>query len=379
MTVITLSAQRASYIAMLWYLNELQKKNLVTPSIARPYPKDTDDEEKWILHKAYRQVQQTRLIALRDKLSALKKLNVPLCFCTLNRKKLKFKKKLSHLVRKFNPLPVNVVMKSEENKESRVKRNKKSRERYKARKYKTKLLSYINNPESRGVVNLSSVNNLLEELMALELGYGFVLSPYNPMKEEALILEGFRFVDRLGKADADLAEKKKRSCDAFEVDEEESSNLVVEFGNLVLKDALPQTRFSRNAAVPEKLRFSLPIEPQLVCNESKCIESEFEDLNNKLINSVKSNSLKRKFNLVKRTRDALRRLKTLVREKVVDIRKVDKGHLILIIDYSQRKLIEENNISKIAMLCDDQKSNWEDNRDYIENKLKLLLRLNFIT
>ena len=99
----------------------------------------------------------------------------------------------------------------------------------------------------------------------------------------------------------------------------------------------------------------------------------------KLINSVKSNLLKRKFNLVKRTRDALRRLKTLVREKVVDIRKVDKGHLILIIDYSQRKLIEENNISKIAMLCDDQKSNWEDNRDYIENKLKLLLRLNFIT
>ena len=201
-----------------------------------------------------------------------------------------------------------------------------------------------------------------------------VSSPNNPMTEEALILEGFRFIDRLGKADSDLADRRKMPSDASVADEDE--NVV---NNLVEEDAPPQTKLMRNAAVPEKLRFSLRKEPQLVCNESKCIKSEFEDLNKKLINSVKSKSVKRKFNVPKRTRDALKRLKTLVREKVVDIRKVDKGQLILIIDYSERKLIEEMNISKIATLCDDQKSNWEDNRDYVEDKLKLLLRLNFIT
>ena len=46
MNVINLSAQRATCIASLWYLTELQKKKLVTPSVARPYPKDADDEEK---------------------------------------------------------------------------------------------------------------------------------------------------------------------------------------------------------------------------------------------------------------------------------------------------------------------------------------------
>ena len=75
----------------------------------------------------------------------------------------------------------------------------------------------------------------------------------------------------------------------------------------------------------------------------------------------------------------MKRLKNLVRERVVDIRKVDKGQLILIIDYDQRKLIEEKSISDIASLCLTQNSNWEDNRTFVEDKFKLLHRLNFIT
>ena len=374
---LDLSVHRATLTATLWYLSELQKKNLITPSIAKPFPTDPMDEEKLILHKAYRQVQQIRLNCIKDKLLTLIEKKIPICFKTLSHERLKFKKKISHLLHKFSPQPVNAVVqkKKERNCCSTKNKNKKSRERYNARRYKDKLISYLNNPESRGAVNLSSVDISLDELLALELGYGFVLSPNNPVKEEeTLILEGFRFLDRLGKADAKLAEQRKKKnglCDISQ--EDEISYFAVD------ERTSPDMPFARNASVPMKLRFSQPTEHQLQCNESKCIKSEFDDLNNKLINSVKSKQVKRNFNVSKRTRNALKRLKSLVREKVVDIRKVDKGQLIVIIDYSQRKLIEEQNINKIASLCTIQKSNWEDNRDFVENKFILLHRLGFIT
>ena len=62
----------------------------------------------------------------------------------------------------------------------------------------------------------------------------------------------------------------------------------------------------------------------------------------------------------------------------MDIRKVDKGQLILVIDYSQRKKIEEKNILDIASLCENQASNWEENKDYVEEAMKTLYKLNFI-
>ena len=53
------------------------------------------------------------------------------------------------------------------------------------------------------MINLSSVALSDEKLFALELGHGFVLTPNSPAKEEEiLILEGFHFIDRLGKVDA---------------------------------------------------------------------------------------------------------------------------------------------------------------------------------
>ena len=39
----------------------------------------------------------------------------------------------------------------------------------------------------------------------------------------------------------------------------------------------------------------------------------------------------------------------LIKEKKIDVRKVDKGDLILIIDFDQRKKIEQKNISKIKL------------------------------
>ena len=88
------------------------------------------------------------------------------------------------------------------------------------------------------------------------------------------------------------------------------------------------------------------MEHQLSLSETKLIKSEFEEMNTKLISSLQSKPLKRKFNLPRRTRDALKSLNKHVRDKVLDIRKVDKGQLILIIDYNQRKKIEEEGITR---------------------------------
>ena len=58
-------------------------------------------------------------------------------------------------------------------------------------------------------------------------------------------------------------------------------------------------------------------------------------LNEKILSNLQSNR-KRKFNLLKKARESILRLKNFVRNKKIDIRKVDKGQIILIIDYEQR-------------------------------------------
>ena len=267
-----LSVNYAVAIATYLYLNELQKKNLITPCIAIPFPKEPVTEKKLVVHRAYRQVQKFRLEVLKKELFQFKESKVPICFKTLKLKKLKFKKKIAHLVRKFSPQPVTTLSNAAQKKVRKdIKSlNRKSRERYLARKYKDRLISYVNNPQSRGALNLSSVEIDIDELLALELGYGFVVSPNNAVKEEeTLILEGCRFLDRLGKADAKLAEERKRSRDCIPPGED-----VVVTGEVVQDEHL----FSRNASVPQKLFFSQPKEHQLQCNETKCVKSEFEDL-----------------------------------------------------------------------------------------------------
>ena len=83
-------------------------------------------------------------------------------------------------------------------------------------------------------------------------------------------------------------------------------------------------------------------------------------------------------NLPKKLCTALKELKSLTQRKVIDIRKVDKGNLILIIDFAERRKIEELNITKIAKLCEEQSSNWLDNRKFIDEKMTQLYEIDFI-
>ena len=74
----------------------------------------------------------------------------------------------------------------------------------------------------------------------------------------------------------------------------------------------------------------------------------------------------------------MKELRLLVKEKKIDIRKVDKGDMIVIIDFEQRKIIEQKNIDKIAELCTVQKSNWSENKSFVENYFKKLFEAKFI-
>ena len=92
-------------------------------------------------------------------------------------------------------------------------KNKKSRERYKARQVKGKIKRYnidIQNGD-RSVINLSSHEMTMAEIFALHMGYGFIPTPTHQLKEEeTLILEGLRFVDRIGKLDVKLRDEQLR-------------------------------------------------------------------------------------------------------------------------------------------------------------------------
>ena len=52
--------------------------------------------------------------------------------------------------------------------------------------------------------------------------------------------------------------------------------------------------------------------------------------------------------------------------------------MILIIDFEQRKKLEQKNISKIAELCESQTSNWMENKTFVEEKMKELYDLKFV-
>ena len=58
---------------------------------------------------------------------------------------------------------------------------------------------------------------------------------------------------------------------------------------------------------------------------------------------------------------------------------MDKGQIILVIDYLQRIKAEETSIGKIASLSDIQSSNWEENRDFVECVMKTLNSSKFIS
>ena len=192
------SESRSEHLAVLvakyFYLNELHKANLVTPSIALPYPKHPATEDDLLIHSVHRRIQLKRMISIRCEIDKLRGQDVSPCLITLHTGKRRLWKKVLFLKNKFKPdRPRH--HKQCKNKYSDVKlKNKRSRERYRVRKYKKKLREYGSSACNRNVINLSSIDLPTSDLFALELGHGFVLTPNNLMKaEETLILEGFRF------------------------------------------------------------------------------------------------------------------------------------------------------------------------------------------
>ena len=93
-------------------------------------------------------------------------------------------------------------------------------------------------------------------------------------------------------------------------------------------------RFRRSKDVPFGLQVRNPKEEQLQNRNTKMLKKEFEEFNNNLINTFRTK--KKRFNLPTKIRDALSYLHKLVKQKRIDIRKVDKGQTILVMDYSER-------------------------------------------
>ena len=176
------------------------------------------------------------------------------------------------------------------------------------------------------------------------MGYGFIPTPNSKEKEEEfLILEGLRFVDRVGKIDRIIA--ANGGNDHFT----EPRGTVNDNASA---DRQTNT-FTRDKSTPKNLYYSQSKEPQLTQNVTKTLVKEFNGLNSRLIDNVTSGPSKR-FNLPKTARLAILNLKKLVVDKKIDIRKVDKGQRILIIDYDQRIKAEELTISTISKICEEK-------------------------
>ena len=377
-----MSVKLARLTATFFYLNELQKVNMVTPSISRPYPLPPIVEERLIAHQCNRKLQQVRINNIKEQILTMNADNVRICRNTLLTNKHSFRRKIEFLKRKYKPEPVSntpVDARINDNSHRKNKRKKDSRERYLSRKYRKKLKDYRDNPEERNVVNLSSIDIPLEDLFALEIGHGFIFTPKNKVKEEeTLILEGFRFIDRIGKAESQLSNENDNT-DINPITSNSSAVSVPSSQTISpSSDDHYVENFVRDTSVPYRLQIYQPKEVDLSLAETKLIKKEFEEVNTIAINSLKTTK-NHKFNLPKATRNSISKLKSLVKDRVIDIRKVDKGQLILVIDYSQRIRTEELNISKIAILSEPQCSNWEENKDFVEIKLKQLHSEKFIS
>ena len=278
--------------------------------------------------------------------------------------------KINHLRTKFKPFFKEIVKPK-----PKTERNRSSRERYRNRRMK----KFLKQQTDKGcnVINLSTHNLTKEQKYVLQLGHGFVPTPnHKDKEEELLILEGFRVTDRIHKLDARLiAKEQKEESEAQEMEDLFGDSTDFEFLGFSDDEEKP---FERPTTIPHYLRYSQPKESQLNHPLTKKIHKDFEEFNNKIISNARKKNRKTKdFNLSRNAMTALKELKELIKNKVIDIRKVDKGQLILIIDYDQRLKIEEKNILSIAEKCKSQTSNWEENRKFVEKEMQKLFHLNF--
>ena len=195
-----------------------------------------------------------------------------------------------------------------------------------------------------------------------------------------MILEGLRVTDRIRKLDNELMKDNEQQTNNEPERENEgyTREELEEIFNTSTDESFHRFTFTRSRQIPQYLRYSQPTEGTLQHPTTRKFQKEFDEFSNQLIEKALKTKRKQ-FNLPKHIREAMNKLRNLVKTKQIDIRKVDKGQIILVIDYSERKKIEELNISKIASICDDQVSNWQENRRFVEEKMKCLFNLDFIS
>ena len=361
-----------------YYLLKLKSLGLVSPSIGVPYPKDPANEEEIIMHNGRLSIQHLRCNKIMNKINELKNGNFATDNILLDNMKQRFNIKISNLVSKYKP---SEPVKNEQRKVKMKIKNKKSRSRYMARKIRKKIYNY--NREQNNVINLSSQTLSMAQMFALGLGSGYVLTPTHADKEEeTLILEGLRVIDKIGKIDSKITYEMNR--DNNEVETNAIENFVIEnFGDDELDETFhgftnEEERFVRPTDIPNFLISSQPTERKMDQSVTKLLNKEFQEFNNGLIERVRSKPKRKLCNQPKIIRDAILELNKLAKDKKIDIRKVDKGPLIVVIDYEQRTLIEQDNIELISEQCAVQKSNWEENRIYVDEKMKTLYKLKFV-
>ena len=358
------------------YLSLLRDYQLVSPSIGKPYPTDLTDENS-IIHRSHLDIQSLRLRKLNAEISSIKDSNSISSEDILNGQTYKetwkrLKRKVHFLVSKFQPQRLRSFVANK-----RKMQNSKSRERYKIRKFR-KACQIIKDKDS--VINLSSTTLTPAQYLVLSLGSGFIPSSTNKEKEEEiLMLEGLRVIDRIGTLDSILQRDNQKenvvNRDTMIID----SNIDPQPSAANHDSFANYTEFTRDRSIPKGLKIHQPQERILSQGITKLMKKEFLDENNRLINLVRSKKKSSQYdNMPKKLRVALKELSQLVRDKIIDIRKVDKGDTILIIDFEERKKIEYANISKIAKQCEKQESNWSDNRAFVEQKMRELYELKFM-
>ena len=95
----------AELTAAVYYLSELQKFNLITPSIGKSYPDNPADKEQELLHICHRRIQQLRINNIRTEITQLKGMGTSICWNTFLNKNNRLRKKVDYLKVKFNPEP----------------------------------------------------------------------------------------------------------------------------------------------------------------------------------------------------------------------------------------------------------------------------------
>ena len=158
-----------------------------------------------------------------------------------------------------------------------------------------------------------------------------------------MILEGLRVSNRIGVLDAKLtAELERRNNnpsttpEVSTTDSTSSNSSTVNDSNHSDPSEPINELFERSKNVPFSLKYFQSNERNLRQGVTKQLQKEFDDENQRLINLVHSNKKYDHDNLPRKLRSALKELKELTRQKVIDIRKVDKGNLILIIDFAHK-------------------------------------------